>query len=260
MNISSESWFLLIIGSLLSLIPTYYFYRKAKKEPVGCYVAHGLNVVDIQEKPHIRGKITISYDNELVPRLSVGVVAFWNGGTSVLNGNTLVQRDPLRITVNPNGKILEAAIIVDPNPECDFGVKFDSEAAPKSVLLTFDFLNPNNGTVVRVLHTGEADALNVVGTLKGVRLEHQWGSASTKFYQRILKLGELKFILPVLAISASIQVGITLIRDVIELPASLLELRYVVNYLTMILMFCLLGAGFLAEKSSHKIPQELKGH
>ncbi len=259
-NISPESWLLLAIGFLLSLIPTYYFYRRAKKEPIGCYFARGLNVIDIGEKPDIREKVTVSYDSEPIPRLSVGIVAFWNGGTSVLDGSALVQRDPLRITVHPDGKILDATIVANPNPECDCRVKFDCEVEPKSVLIDFDFLNPNNGIAVRILHTAQAHGLEVGGTLKGVRLEHQWGSASTQAFQRISELGNLKFILLIFAISASSMVGITLIRDHgIPLPASLLELRYVIGYLSIILLLCLLAAQFLAERSSHKIPQTLKG-
>ena len=185
MNIP-EPWLLVFVSFLLSLIPTYYFYRKGKKEPIGCYSVRGLNVIDIEKSSAIGNKIAVSYDNEPLTRLSVGIVTFWNGGTSILDSSALVQRDPLRISIDPNGKILEATIIANPSPQCDCRIKLGSEVAPNSVLIAFDFLDHRNGIAVRILHTAKDDTLDVLGTLKGVRLEHQWGLNKT--YDQILTI------------------------------------------------------------------------
>lgn len=258
MSISLESWIILFLGFLLSLATAYYFYRKSKKEPIACYAIRGLNIIDIDRKSDIGEKITVSYDGQSIPRLSVGIVSFWNGGTSILDGNTLVQLDPLRISINPDGKILEATIIANPNPQCDCRITFDQAASANSVLITFDFLDQHNGIVVRLLHTAQDETIEVLGTLKGVRLEDEWGSAFAKTYNQISKWINEGTVITAALISATF-VGSTYFFEKTGEP----ELRTLAIDVTPIVLVCLVFASmlirYLEKKASHKIPKKLKG-
>jgi hypothetical protein len=258
-NVSIESWFLLFLGFLLSLISTYYFYRKGKREPIGCYSVKGLNVIDIEESSVIGNKVVVSYDSEPLSRLSVGVVTFWNGGTSILEGSALIQRDPLRIGVNSNGKILEAIVIANPNPQCDCRIKFGPEVAPNNVLISFDFLDQQNGVTVRILHTAVDDTLEVLGTLKGVRLEHQWQVNQTydRIWTAITYVSNGAFAVFLITIASTLSFD-----QLFGIPAFVLTIIWkfvkVVGGLCCVLLICGLPLDYLRRKATHKIPAKLE--
>ena len=259
MNISNESWLMLVIGFLLSIIPAYYFYRRSIKEPIACYLVRATNVIDIKNSSGIGEKIAVSYESQVIPRLSVGNVSFWNGGNSTLEGDALTERDPLRINIS-DGKILEATIITDPNPQCGCGITTDSEGFPNSVLLTFDFLVQHNGFVVRILHTGQGHAMSVTGTVKGVRLEDERGA--TRNYSLILRFINQLAIL-IFVIFCFVFIGVALSKQLLGVATSTIGDLATFSFATAAVCFFLSLSSFtlayLQQRTSHKVPPKLGG-
>jgi hypothetical protein len=180
-----ESWIMSIIGVLL----TYYLYRKSIKEPIACYSINSMNVIDADRSASSIGKkLTLNYEDEDKPvsRLCAANITFWNGGNLLLERETLLQSHPLRISLK-SGEILEATIVTNPNSECDCRILSAPVNYPNSVPLDFKFLDRGNGIVVRVLHTGLSSEIEVVGKLKGVRLENAWSTAKAASFDTISK-------------------------------------------------------------------------
>jgi hypothetical protein len=181
MSLSADVGFSMVIGILIG----YFFYFKQKKEPIACYAIRSLNVIDVSNNSsHIGEKITVSYEDKPIQRVSVASVTFWNGGTSPLSGEKLLPKYPLRICICPNGKLLEATIVTDPNPECECKISFDPVNFPNSVLLNFHHLEPGNGITMQVLHTAPKVGIDVVGKIIGVHLKDVCSSG--KKYDSIL--------------------------------------------------------------------------
>jgi hypothetical protein len=182
MGLSADAWFSLATAILIG----FFFFIKQRKEAIACYAIRSLEVIDVpNSSSHIGEKITVNYEDKPIPRVSVANVTFWNGGALILSGETLLPNYPLRICIRPGGDLLDATIVTNPNPECDYRISFDPDNFPNSVLLDFDFLEPDSGIVVRVLHTGQREAIDIEGKLKGVRLENAYSSAEK--YDSILK-------------------------------------------------------------------------
>jgi hypothetical protein len=162
----------LIIGTLITIVVSFYFFRKGRKQPIACYSISSINIIDVNHSAsNLEEKITINYEDKPISRLSGTTITFWNGGNLLLKRETLLKKYPLRISIKSFGKILEAKIITDPNPQCECKILSEPDTFPNSVLLDFEFLEPNNGIVVQVLHTGQRGEIEVVGKLKGVCLD-----------------------------------------------------------------------------------------
>ena len=88
--------------------------------------------------------------HEEIKSLTTSKILFWNGGRKIINYTDIADSTPLRIVSKKAGKILEANIIQESisNPATNINVE------PKTNIIYFEFLEPTNGAVIEVLHTG----------------------------------------------------------------------------------------------------------
>jgi len=260
MGLSADVWFSVMIAILIG----YFFYFKQKKEPIACYAIRSLNVIDMPNNSSPIGeKITVNYEDKPIPRVSVASVTFWNGGTSLLSGETLLPKYPLRICIRPNGKLLEATIVTNPNPECECGISFDPDNFPDSVLLNFHHLEPRNGITMRVLHTAPKEGIDVVGKIIGVRLEDVCSSG--KKYDSILDVLNYSVIYLGMVVIFAFFVLVQF-HTWIGLPSVFFDFLLSNSPIItkLLLGLCLLGTvstlfiSFLKKTTSYKIPNELE--
>jgi hypothetical protein len=160
-TITALSLLLALIGVVLSIV----FYARSRRLSALSYAISTTNVI-APETPAMSA-LSIHYDGQPVRTLSVSSVSLWNSGTDAIASNDISRVDPLAIsTTKDDVRILDAAIEHRSNETIDVP---DLEEAVRLVF-AFEFLNPGDGCIVRVIHTGTTSAdLRVRGGVKAVR-------------------------------------------------------------------------------------------
>lgn len=163
----NQGWVGIVAGLVGGVIISYAFYVAARKEPLMCESIASARVLGLPGATDYGEHVAVTYRGEVIPQLSVATITIWNAGSATLGGDALVERDPLQVVVRGAGRMLDASIELDPKAACGCAIDLDV-SRPDAVRLRFDYLDPGDGFVVRVLHTANEPRVKIVGALRGV--------------------------------------------------------------------------------------------
>jgi hypothetical protein len=111
--------------------------------------------------------VVITVKGVPVPRLSKTTVIIWNAGTATVRGGDIVAMDPLRIRLDDDAAALDVRI-----PRTSRSViSAAAHANPQTkneVMLGFDFLDPQDGFTVDIIHSGTTAQATTLGTVRGL--------------------------------------------------------------------------------------------
>jgi hypothetical protein len=158
-----DNWFG-VFGVLLAVL----IYRWQKKVKRPRYKARNVLIVENAKQTFPRIQVHfLAHDPERdLDNLSVAVIAIWNGGNETIQGSDITPTVPLVIKAAEGVEILGASIIQNNNKSSNPFCNHDQHH--NRVVLTFDYLDGQQGFVVEVLHTGtDKTALIVEGDFKG---------------------------------------------------------------------------------------------
>lgn len=118
--------------------------------------------------------VTLLYKKEPVPNVTSSFVWIWNAGRKTMRKRDIVENDRLRLhycasvlnvrSIRPTRKPI--GMIACQEPE-----------QPHTVSCSFEFLEPGDGAVFEVLHSGPNEAPAVEGTIIDHRKPKHWGRA-----------------------------------------------------------------------------------
>ncbi|MNJ38034.1 hypothetical protein D3C77_328720 [compost metagenome] len=111
-------------------------------------------------------EIVVQYNGLSIPRLTKTTMIIWNSGENTVHGSDIAAKDPLRLQVGNDGKILSVEILKISREVNEF--KTAPGSALNESLFKFDFLDPNDGAVIEILHTSTDRKPRIKGTLKGL--------------------------------------------------------------------------------------------
>ena len=147
-------------------------------------------------------EVEIQYRGIPVPKLTSSTVWIWNAGKKTVEGEDIVEHDPLQLRFC--GEVLNVKIIKVTREVLH--IKADkseetSEEGKRTVCCGFGFLDPGDGVVVEVLHTGSVAAPKCIGTIKKLPEGIQnwgraWGASASSRRKRRFNL----IVLPVMLI------------------------------------------------------------
>ena len=152
----------LIITSL-SLIAAYVFYRRSKSESRLSYQSDSYTLLGTRAPSP---DIEITFRGKKVPHVTKSQVLIWNDGNTTIDGNQIVEADPLRIVTSPESEILDVKVLRVARDVNEFSAE-KGAAAPNEVRCGFEWLDPADGALIQVFHSGET-RLKVIGTLRGL--------------------------------------------------------------------------------------------
>ena len=136
-------------------------------------------------------EVEVRYRGTPVPRLMSSTVCVWNAGKKTVIGADIVAHDPLQFRFS--GEVLKVRIRKVSREAVLITADIPGETE-KTIRFGFEFLDPGDGGVLEVLHTGSAKAPECTGTIiglpKGSRYwGHAWGSsASSRLDRRFTRL------------------------------------------------------------------------
>ncbi len=147
---------------ITGLISSIFFYLKSKKEKKPVY--------DIRTTQLLRKNITsiekldISYEGQELEDFSVTYISFWNAGRETIEGSDIVERDPIKINLE-GYKIYDYQIIIEEEKN---NIHFEKEGV-NVIKLKFDYLDKNQGFLLKVYHNGSLSDFKLTGSIKGSR-------------------------------------------------------------------------------------------
>ena len=164
MDLINAPW----LGSLLGLLGVsfalYQIFKSRGPKLSSQYIGQALIRGDSSDLP---GGLQIIYEEQPVSNLSVTQVALWNRGSSSIRGSDIVASDPLAISFGNGAEILKADVVKLTRPAINVSAEPD-KASRSRMLITFEFLDPEDGALLKIWHTGPDPKPKLVGTIVGV--------------------------------------------------------------------------------------------
>jgi hypothetical protein len=101
--------------------------------------------------------------------VSVTYVCFWNAGRGTISAKDVVTTDPVKVTVHGGAKVVDAVILKVSRDHLSLDRTISQDKS--HVTVEFHHLDHQDGLVLCVVHTGEADVpVTVTGTIVGTGL------------------------------------------------------------------------------------------
>lgn len=166
------AWGILSLTTIISFIYAIYCQLKNKEKKEISYAQK--STVLVQNKKSKYKKLVLSYDGNQVDNVCVSRFAIWNSGNKVLQSVDMVESREIRISLPEGKKVLEANIITATDETNQFSVNVPDE---KSIVISFDYIDPRDGVVVQVVHTGLNNDLDISCKIKGGKPLHKYDNS-----------------------------------------------------------------------------------
>lgn len=166
----------LIIGVIGIIIAIFFWIRSRKFKRV----AYLLRTFKITEKKNEIPKLRVMYGNEIVENLSLSRIAVFNDGNQVIDISDMSKKDPLRIVIPKDFRILDARLFYVRNEANNFSLEISREENAARII--FDYMNGGDGCVVEIFYDSTvSDDITVRGSFKGIRKIDKKGQTSKEF-------------------------------------------------------------------------------
>lgn len=156
-----------IVGILVGCATSYYFYRKAERSPRPTAIITSFRLADNHYYKLDGLDVAVTYHGKPIPLATFTTVRFWNAGNATLDGESVAPMEPIRLELPKGAEFLTASVQPLPRPATNVQVAVHP-ALPNVARITFDFLDPDDGAVLALVHTAESDAIEVKGVIKGI--------------------------------------------------------------------------------------------
>lgn len=163
--ISSLDYFSLAIGGI-GIVISFLFFFLSRKKKIPVYrcrttrlITSSINQID---------ELDILYDKKKLNALSITKVALWNAGRDTISWSDVSELDRLRISIGSDYEILSCVILKQTRIANNFSVQIADDK--KSIYISFDYFDHNEGVVLKIRHTGSSSSeISVNGSIKAVQ-------------------------------------------------------------------------------------------
>jgi hypothetical protein len=149
---------------LMGILIGYILNRRSRIGPRLVYKQQALKLLGSTSSA-LPEEVEIYFKNQKVPLLVRSHVVLWNSGTQTICSSDIVGDDPIQIVVAHRSHVLQAHVIASTRTVNKFHVRPQSA---NSVICEFDYLDPNDGAAIEILHTDEKEYPTILGTIRGM--------------------------------------------------------------------------------------------
>ena len=115
----------------------------------------------------------MTFKGQPVTRLYKVTIVLWNAGSAVLHGKDIVDSEPIRVSVL-DGRVLSHGV-TRVTTEVNNAELHPIADMTDEVAVSYDYLNPGDGLVLQVMHSGSGSTMR--GTAKGLpKGPEDWGT------------------------------------------------------------------------------------
>jgi hypothetical protein len=159
----------------LGIVLAIYFYVKGKKQRRARYSDNSRTLIESKETPVLPG-IQILFRDTPQDRITVTKVGIWNAGSEPLRPEDVATARPLSIEVAPDAEVLDTELVFSTDPANRFQISSSERNLQPDgkhsifIPFSFEFLDPQQGAVVQIVHTGAWNhPFRVTGKIIGAR-------------------------------------------------------------------------------------------
>jgi len=164
----NEPWFGAIVG-LVGVLLAVAFFLYHKFAPVGpriaCHFIHSRLIGGTDQI--LPQDLEMRYKGEKIERLTKTLVMLWNMGNRTVKRDDIVEGDWLRVELDRETRALDAQIVKKTRDVNNLSV-VRQPSSSNQIIIDFDYLDPGDGVVIEILHTGTVGPGSMRGTIRGM--------------------------------------------------------------------------------------------
>jgi hypothetical protein len=107
--------------------------------------------------------LSLKYFDRTIPRLTNYIMIIWNAGEDTLLGSNISEEDPLVVEFEQDAEVLRVKVI-----ETNETIQFEPLMVENKVDLKFNYMEPNQGVRLDILHTGKVPNPKIRGSIRGI--------------------------------------------------------------------------------------------
>lgn len=165
LNILAPGWVGSVIG-LASLIAALATYALTRQRTSVAYAYCGDRLLG-SSTADLPSEISVQYKGVSIPRLTRSVLVIWNNGEKTIVKEDIAGRDPLRVSIGSDGKILAVSILKLSRAVNEVALSYLG-SHEQDIGISFNFFDASDGLVLEILHTSEVIRPVFNGTLRGI--------------------------------------------------------------------------------------------
>lgn len=160
-----------VIGTLVGIVVSIVIYMRGRQFQRTAYSCSSMKWYDGKSVPHADLKLT--FRGKEIPRFTITHMAFWNSGNQVIRKSDFAPASQLRLRIPPDTEVFDIRVTASTAPEIRASVDspdtFVACPTGDEVPVNFDYLDPNDGFSIQVIHDAASLAeFTFLGKLPGV--------------------------------------------------------------------------------------------
>lgn len=185
-NFFNQGWVGSLIG-LVGIVIAIITYRKSKIGQRLVYQSSSTRIIGRnQNTPE---EIQIFFHGKEVPRVIKTSLVIWNSGNETIKNSHVTKEDPLRIQFEESESIISYRILKETRRTNKVNFVLDQK---NKLLFNFNYLDPNDGVRVEILHTDDKNSVEFKGTVIGMKQDIKSWNTERGVKRKSMKLPFLK--------------------------------------------------------------------
>lgn len=157
--------FISLCLAVLGIAMSVYFYFKSRRRKIPVYRSRTTRI--IRSSVNKIDSLEVLYNKKRLNALTITKVAFWNAGKETISSTDISLYDKLRLEIGEGFEFLSCDVVTQTKIANNFRCSIEEDK--KTILIEFDYLDYDEGAVLKIRHTGSTNADIVInGSIKGV--------------------------------------------------------------------------------------------
>lgn len=158
---SEVAWTVLALVSVASAVFAIFTWVNGKERKRIGYVLRTNSIVRGGDG-HIEN-LSITYNGSEVDSVLITKIAIWNSGNRVLSPGDFAALDPLAIGFGTN-RLLDSQLLCESEDNNQIQI---NNSRKDDLCISFDYIEPGQGAVIQLIHTGQSEEISIRGKIKG---------------------------------------------------------------------------------------------
>ncbi|AZV43091.1 hypothetical protein [Peribacillus asahii] len=154
-----------IFGVIFTVLISILLYKLSKIKSQLVYQDHSIQLIGTDSR--ISDELEITYKGKKIPRVIMTNIAIWNSGNQTIHGFNIVEDDVLRLELDKEEEFISIDFLKETRRINKFNAYIDPGQRNK-IILNFDYLDPNDGVLLQILHTDQVWDSKIKGSIKGM--------------------------------------------------------------------------------------------
>ncbi len=159
----SKPWVGALLG-IAGIVAAIYFYFRSRGVSQLSFQHDGVSLLGASNAAFPE-EVEIKFSGEMVNKISAERFVLWNSGNTTIGGSQIVSSDPLCVRLSGDGKLLKTNLIKVSREVNAINVNKKNDNIAE---ISFDYLDPNDGILFEIIHSGNRSELELIGTLRGL--------------------------------------------------------------------------------------------